>query len=153
MAPAFIALTVIGMSPCPVMKMIGRCLLAAESSRWNSRPLCPGILISTTRQVGRSGSSPLLKKSEADENCRVERPTDRNSRTTDSRNSASSSMIKTQGLASGVAVRFSHTLGRCLMIRVTFGMAALVRLSVASRHRERAPTDEGKCRASCCSTG
>ena len=33
MAPPFIAWTVIGMSPCAVMKMIGTCLFAAARSR------------------------------------------------------------------------------------------------------------------------
>ena len=86
MAPAFIARTVIGMSPCAVMKMIGSRLFAAASSRCSSRPLRPGILTSTTKQVGQSGSS-ALKKSGTDENCRVSSPTDRNNRPTESRNS------------------------------------------------------------------
>ncbi len=51
MAPPFIACTDIGMSPCPVMKMIGSSLFAAASSRWKSRPPFPGNLTSSTRQV------------------------------------------------------------------------------------------------------
>jgi hypothetical protein len=52
MAPPFIACTDIEMSPCPVMKMIGSSLFAATSSRCKSRPLSPGNLTSSTRQVG-----------------------------------------------------------------------------------------------------
>ena len=100
MAPPFIARTVIGMSPCAVMKIIGRFLCAAESSHWRSRPLRPGILTSTTRQVGPSGAGSALKYSETHENCRLSSPTVRSSRPTESRNSASSSMIKTLGFAS-----------------------------------------------------
>jgi hypothetical protein len=45
------------MSPCPVMKMIGSCLLALASSRCSSSPLWPGSRTSSTRQVGPSGRS------------------------------------------------------------------------------------------------
>jgi len=92
--------TVIGMSPCAVMKIIGRFLCAAESSHWRSRPLRPGILTSTTRQVGPSGAGSALRYSETHENCRLSSPTVRSSRPTDSRNSASSSIIRILGFAS-----------------------------------------------------
>ena len=48
--PPFIACTVIGISPCAVMKTIGSCLFAAASSL-KPRPLSPGNLTSR----GRSG--------------------------------------------------------------------------------------------------
>src|SRR6266446_3474222 len=66
-----------------------------------SRPLRPGILTSSTRQVGPSGGS-TLRKSETDENCWVSRQTVRRRRATESRNSGSSSMTKTLGFASPI---------------------------------------------------
>ena len=51
-----------------------------------------------SRAVRRGG----IEKSETDENCWVCRPTDRNRRATESRNSGSSSMIKTLGFASRI---------------------------------------------------
>jgi hypothetical protein len=47
MAPPFIACTVMGMSPCPVMKMIGSPVGRGEVAL-NSRPLRPGNLTSST---------------------------------------------------------------------------------------------------------
>ena len=58
--------------------------------------------MSSTRQVGPSEGS-AFKKSDTDENCWVCKPTDRNRRPTESRNSGSSSMIKTLGFASRIA--------------------------------------------------
>ena len=50
-APAFIACTLIGTSPWPVMKMIGISVRSA-SCCCNSRPLSPGSVTSSTRQHG-----------------------------------------------------------------------------------------------------
>ena len=50
-APAFIACTVIGTSPWPVMKMIGMSVRSA-SCCCSSRPLSPGSVTSSTRQLG-----------------------------------------------------------------------------------------------------
>src|SRR5262245_27328513 len=58
----------------------------------------PGILTSSTRQVGPSGGS-ALRKSGTDENSRVFSTTVRNNRATELRNSGSSSMSKTLGSA------------------------------------------------------
>ena len=54
-APAFIACTEIGMSPWPLMKMIGICQPARASSRCRSRPFSPGMRTSLTRHAGTSG--------------------------------------------------------------------------------------------------
>ena len=56
-APAFMARTLIGMSPWPVMKMTGRAMPAFTSSSWNASPLLPGSRTSSTRQPGASGRS------------------------------------------------------------------------------------------------
>ena len=54
-APAFIACTVIGTSPWPVMKMIGMSVRSA-SCFCSSRPLSPGSVTSSTRQHGTGGA-------------------------------------------------------------------------------------------------
>src|SRR5215469_13824692 len=57
--------------------------------------------MSSTKQVGPSEAL-VFKKSDTEENCRVCRPTDRNRRPTESRNSGSSSTIETLGWASRI---------------------------------------------------
>ena len=52
-APAFIARTLAGMSPCPVMKTIDTGCWRSASAACNCNPVSPGILISSTRQPGR----------------------------------------------------------------------------------------------------
>ena len=51
-APAFIAWTVIGTSPWPVMKMIGMSIRSAAMRFCRSRPLRSGSETSSTRQFG-----------------------------------------------------------------------------------------------------
>src|SRR5882757_4751929 len=96
------ACTDIGISPCPVIKTIGSSLPAAASSRWNSRPLCPGNLTSSTRQLGPSVGSDL-RKSETDANSLAFKPTDRSRRPSELRRSTSSSMTKIVEVASSIA--------------------------------------------------
>ena len=43
-APSFMARTLIGISPCPVMKMMGKETPDVKSSFWNSNPVRPGNL-------------------------------------------------------------------------------------------------------------
>src|SRR5437879_4448860 len=54
------AFTDIGMSPCPVMKMMGIRTPASANSRCKARPLTPGRVTSKTRQLG--PSSGLLRR-------------------------------------------------------------------------------------------
>src|SRR5262245_34626846 len=56
-APAFMACTDIGISPCPVMNTIGRLAPVRASWAWNSSPLTPGRRISSTRQPGASAGT------------------------------------------------------------------------------------------------
>ena len=51
-APAFMAWTVMGTSPWPVMKMIGMSVRSAATRFCSSRPLRPGRVTSSTRQLG-----------------------------------------------------------------------------------------------------
>src|SRR6202011_2449363 len=51
-APAFIALAQVGMSPCPVIKMIDSSRPAAASAFCNSNPFNPGIRKSRITQDG-----------------------------------------------------------------------------------------------------
>ncbi len=76
MAPAFIALTVIGISPCPEIKMMGIRIFALASSFWKSRPLTPGSRTSSTRQLATAGSL-LFHSSAVDEKSSHLNPTDR----------------------------------------------------------------------------
>src|SRR5262249_42794014 len=76
-APVFMAWNDMGMSPWPVMNMIGIRMFALASSAWKSRPLSPGNLTSSTRQLVTSGSL-LLNNSAAEPNVPTLRLTDRN---------------------------------------------------------------------------
>ena len=104
-APAFIARTEEGISPWPVMKMIGGASPPA-SSRWSSRPLTSGSCRSRTRQEGASGFS-NSRNSAAEPNAATRNPTDEIRLHSASRTRGSSSTKKTMGL-SGVTVRYSH---------------------------------------------
>src|SRR5262245_48642358 len=83
-----------GMSPWPVMKMIGRSISTAASSRCRSSPLRPGSRTSSTRQAGTSGRW-LVRNSRADAKVATLRPTERRRLWSASRIAASSSITKT----------------------------------------------------------
>src|SRR5262245_65338061 len=83
-----------GMSPWPVMKMIGRSISTAASSRCRSSPLRPGSRTSSTRQAGTSGRW-LVRNSRADAKVVTLRPTERRRLWSASRIAASSSTTKT----------------------------------------------------------
>src|SRR6266852_2798868 len=100
-APAFIAWTVIGTSPCPVMKMIGMPRRSAAMRFWSSRPLSPGSRISSTRQLGtRAGELP--RKSCAEANVSGLHPALRINSSRDSRTEMSSSTTNTMGWGSAM---------------------------------------------------
>src|SRR5262249_45350808 len=88
------AFTVIGMSPWPVIKMIGTWMFPLANSVWNSSPLCPGSRISSTRQLGMSASL-LARNSGGVANVLTCKPTDRNRPLSVSRTASSSSMTYT----------------------------------------------------------
>src|SRR5215471_9533201 len=74
-------------------------------SRWNSRPLVPGIRMSSSRHPGTSNVSFLARKSSIDANESVVNPTDPSRSSSEARTDGSSSMIKTTPrLLSGSAV-------------------------------------------------
>src|SRR5215208_3684000 len=73
-APAFMACTVIAISPCPVMKIIGISIFRSLNSRWRFRPLSPGSRTSRTKHLGKSGRS-ASKNSSPDANVSEVRPT------------------------------------------------------------------------------
>src|SRR5918993_1185075 len=95
-APAFIACTVIGMSPCPVMKMIGISVRSLATCRWRSSPLRPGSETSSTRQLGLSTGG-RARNSCADAKVSARQPSWRISSSSDSRTEMSSSTTKTTG--------------------------------------------------------
>jgi hypothetical protein len=96
-APAFIACTVVGTSPYPVMKMIG---MSARSTMrfWRSRPLRLGSVTSRTRQLGPSIRE-RPRKSSADANVSGCQPAERISNSSDSRTDTSSSTTNTTGVS------------------------------------------------------
>jgi hypothetical protein len=75
-APACIACTVIGISPWPVIKIMGMAKSAAASRCCSSSPRTPGSRTSSTRQLGPSGCR-LRRNSYADVNAATRSPTDR----------------------------------------------------------------------------
>src|ERR1051326_3007351 len=99
-APAFIALTVMGTSPWPVIKMIGMSVLSEAISFCSSRPLSSGRETSSTRQLGASGRG-RARNSSADAKVSGCHPTKRISASSDSRTEMSSSTTKTIGLDFG----------------------------------------------------
>src|ERR1700760_2798040 len=113
---------------------------AVASSRWKSRPLCPGSLTSSTRQLGPSGGSDL-RKSETDANSSAFRPTDRNRRPSELRSSASSSMTRTVEFASSI-VAAQSSLSEPLHSQWLANLnprteLACFQYSPAERHRQR----------------
>src|SRR6185369_9704299 len=100
-APAFMACTVIGTSPCPVMKMIGMSVRSA-SCFCNSSPLRPGSDTSSTRQLGTVGRG-WDRKSCADTNVWARHPAALMSSSNDSRTETSSSTTKTTEVTFGMA--------------------------------------------------
>src|SRR5712664_793727 len=97
-APAFIAWTVIGISPWPVMKIIGMSIRSGAISFCSSRPLSSGRETSSTRQHGASGRG-RVRNSSADANVSGCHPTKRISASSDSRTEMSST-TKTIGIGS-----------------------------------------------------
>ena len=96
------ARTDIGMSPWPVMKMIGVRMSAFSSWPWKSRPLTPGNLMSSTRQLAPSGRL-RCRNSAAEPKSSTCRPTERNRLLNASRTDGSSSTTNTMGVAFAVA--------------------------------------------------
>src|SRR5262245_1216555 len=97
-APAFIARTVIGTSPYPVMKMIGISDRSA-SCCCRSRPLSPGSVTSSTRQHGTAARG-RARNSRADANVSGCQPALSISSSSDSRTEMSSSTTKTMAVTS-----------------------------------------------------
>src|SRR6266446_6607026 len=95
-APAFIAWTVIGTSPCPVMKMIGMSVRSDAISFCNSSPLRSGSETSSTRQLGVAVRG-WVRNSAADANVSGCQPANLISSSSDSRTEMSSSTTKTIG--------------------------------------------------------
>src|SRR3989442_1967834 len=96
-APAFIAWTVIGISPWPVMKIIGMSIRSGAISFCSSSPLSSGRETSSTRQLGASGRE-RARNSSADAKVSGCHPTKRVSASSDSRTEMSSSTTKTIGI-------------------------------------------------------
>src|SRR5262249_37753852 len=107
-APAFIALTVVGMSPCAVTKMIGIESPERRSSRWTSRPSIPGSWRSSTRQLGPSPRS-RPRNSRAVAKVSARKPADLNRSAIEARTSSSSSTTNTVGV--GPEPLMTHTRG------------------------------------------
>src|SRR5712664_1927970 len=97
-APAFMAWTVIGTSPLPVMKMIGMSVRSTATRFWRSRPLRSGSVTSSTRQLG-ALTRGRARNSCADANVSACQPAHRTSNSSDSRTETSSSTTKTIGVA------------------------------------------------------
>src|SRR3954470_23430210 len=95
-APAFMARTVIGTSPWPVMKMIGMSVRSAAIRFCKSKPLRSGRLTSSTRQLG-TVTRGRARNSCADEKVSGSQPSQRISASNDSRTETSSSTTKTIG--------------------------------------------------------
>src|SRR5258706_2905772 len=100
------ARTDMGISPCPVIKIIGMWISAPANSRWKSSPPIPGSLISRTRQLAISGRL-LLMNSDADPNISTCRPTDSTRRLMARQTDGSSSTTKTMGTGSVMKHRWS----------------------------------------------
>src|SRR6266702_187009 len=100
-APAFMACTVIGTSPWPVMKMIGMSIRSTATRFCKSRPLRPGRETSSTRQLG-TKTRGRARNSCADANVSGCQPSKRISNSSDSRTETSSSTTNTMDVASGM---------------------------------------------------
>ena len=103
-APAFIARTLIGISPCPVRKTMGISMPDFASSACRSRPLRPGSSTSRIKHAGTSGRWPWTN-SVADPNVRTVKPAEFSKSATDSRTSGSSSTTNT--MHSGALMRLA----------------------------------------------
>src|SRR5258708_469726 len=97
-APAFMARTDIGMSPWPVMKMMGMWMFACWSWAWKSRPLTPGRRMWSTRQLAPSGRL-CCRNSAVEPNSSTCRSTERNRRLKATRAEGSTSTTNTTGRA------------------------------------------------------
>src|SRR5580692_7443782 len=97
-APAFIAWTVFGTSPQPVMKMIGMSGRSTATCFCRSRPLRPGREMSSTRQLGTRARG-RARNSSADANVCGSQPSQLISNSNDSRTDRSSSTTNTIGTA------------------------------------------------------
>ena len=109
-APAFMARTDVGISPWPVIKIIGILTPALASSCCKSRPLRPGNCTSSTRQPGAFGRS-AAKNSCADENVCALNPAERMTFLRLSRVYLSSSTMNTNAFFSSMIKppgRFRH---------------------------------------------
>src|SRR5882672_5343803 len=95
-APDFMARTLIGLVPCPVMKMIGIGASSASRTPTRSSPLASGSCTSRIRQVG-SFVRRWPRNSAADANVSHRRPTDRMRLRNASRTDRSSSTTYTIG--------------------------------------------------------
>jgi len=100
-APAFIARTVIGTSPWPVMKMIGRVLWSPAMRCWRSRPFRSGSFTSSTRQHG-ALTMGRERNSWAEAKVSDFHPAQRMSNSSESRTETSSSTTKTTGVEGGL---------------------------------------------------
>src|SRR5258706_13750193 len=101
-APAFMARTVIGTSPWPVMKMIGMSVRSAAIRFCKSKPLRSGRLTSSTRQLG-TPTRGRARNSCADANVSGSQPSQRISASNDSRTETSSSTTKTIGVSRDIS--------------------------------------------------
>ena len=97
-APAFMARTVIGMSPYPVMKMIGMPSRSPAICACSSRPLRSGRLTSRMRQLG-VWAGGRARKSCAEAKHSARQPSMPISASSDSRTETSSSTTNTIGVA------------------------------------------------------
>src|SRR5580704_8611515 len=95
-APAFMAWTVMGTSPYPVIKMIGMSVRSTATRFCNSRPLRPGRETSSTRQLGTRALGQERNVC-AEENVSGCQPSQRISDSSDSRTETSSSTTNTIG--------------------------------------------------------
>src|SRR5215813_10390757 len=93
-APAFIARTARGTSPCPVMTITGTSTRFSASFSWNCRPSMPGMRTSVTTQAGFC-SRQRDKASSAEANDSTAKPADSKSIVSESRTASSSSTTYT----------------------------------------------------------
>src|SRR5262245_37033923 len=106
-APAFMAVTVVGMSPCAVRKMIGIASPEPVSSRCTARPSMPGSWRSSTRQLGPSPRS-RPRNSRAEAKLSERKPAALNSPAIADRTSTSSSTTTTVGIARRLDTPLPH---------------------------------------------
>src|SRR5580692_5399027 len=135
-APAFIAWTVFGTSPWPVIKMIGISGRSTATCFCRSRPLRPGREISSTRQLGTTASG-RARNSSADANICGSQPSQRINNSSDSRTDTSSSTTNTIGTACDIRDNPSLWPNACAsIILYSSGKLALNRSVHPKRHIE-----------------